>query len=357
MAILSFLSVNPDFNFLFIILAAELIILMLLIFALVFVKVRDYYADKREKYAQQTISLLFLETLEKVEDVQPLEVALKPFANDRILLYQVENFERRFKGGEWDKIKKAVSEIFLLPKARKFYSSPTLSQKNFAARAFALCPFQDDLPKILSLLNDDSFLIRAIAASAAIELEDFAAVDKILFFMSQQEGYTHFFYRDLLVNKSSINVLKYIEEVAEKNKDLAIHLCCLEVLSRKSLIITRHFLTKDLHSADEKIRLAAVRLYAHNLQKESPVVLSLCIEDSYPQIRMEAAIGLRHFLSGSALKLLEKALSDKEWEVRLQAGLSLKNMGKLGQQILDNQSPEGNQVAYDTAQYVSHFDW
>jgi HEAT repeat protein len=145
--------------------------------------------------------------------------------------------------------------------------------------------------------------------------------------------------------------------MAEQDKDPSVHLSCLEVLAGKSMIITRPFLTKDLHSADDEIRLAAVRVYAHNLQKESAVVLSLCIDDSYPKIRMEAAIGLRHYLSEGTVKQLEKALSDPEWIVRLQAGLSLKNMGKIGQQILNDQSPEVNKVAYDTAQYVSHFDW
>lgn len=352
-----FFQNHGNFFFLFVLLLAEIVILVGLIVALIIIKIKEAYDNKWQPYYKQTISLILLEALEHVEGTEPLEVSLKPFAENQLLIYQVENFERRFKGGDWDKIKERIAKQFLIPRARRIYDSVSWTNRNYAARAFALYPLREDTHKILHLLEDSVFLVRAIAASAAIALEIPDAVDKIIRRMSTQESYSHFFYRDLVINQGTIKVFEQVQELAQKDKDLGVHLSCLEILAGKSIKITRPFLSKDLHSTDDQIRLAAVRVYAHNLQKESAVVLSLCIEDSYPQIRMEAAMGLRHFLSESTLKQLEKALSDPEWPVRLQAGLSLKNMGKVGEQILNDQSPEKNKTAYDTAEYVKHFDW
>lgn len=352
---MDFQELYENYLILLIILLAEVVTLTVLTLTLIVVKVYDYYQSKREPYLKRSISLIILEALENVKG-DPLEKSLKPFANEQILLYQTEAFSRRFQGGEWEEIKTVICNTFLIPRARKLYKSHLWAHRNYAARTFSLLPMLEDTDKILALLNDDVFLVRAIAAGAAVSLELPKAIEKIIHYMSQHEGYTYYFFRDLLINKSTVTVLEQIEEMAQQDKDPHIHLACLDILSGKSMIIKRPFLSKDLHSTDEKTRLAAVRIYAHNLQKESAVVLSLCIEDSYPEIRKEAALGLSHYLSEQTLKLLEKALSDGEWIVRLQAALSLKKLGKIGQQILDDQKSEENNIAYETAQYVTHFD-
>ncbi len=341
---------------LFIILVVELIILFGLTVAMIVIRAMEYYRSKWEPYYKQSISLILLEALEKSSKA-PIEESLKPFANQQMLLYQTEAFDRRFSGGDWEEIKSTIARQFLLPRARRYYKSLSWIKRNYAARSFALEPFPRDENKILTLIDDRVFLVSAIAASGAITLEIEEGIRKIINHMSKHEGYSHYFYRDLLINKGTLLVFSWIEQIADSETDLATHLSCLTVLAGKSMIITKPFLAQDLKSENETLRLAAIKVYAHNLQKESASVLSECIKDNNPLIRTEAAIGLSHFLSEETLQQLEIALSDPVWSVRLQAGLSLKRMGKLGLSILNQQTLEGSKRAFDTAHYVTNFDW
>lgn len=335
---------------------AELVILVLLTFAMILIKIYEFYRNQWEIYYKQSISLILFEALEHSNKL-PIEESLKPFANQQMLLYQTEAFDRRFTGGDWEEIKSTIARHFLLPRARRYYKSQSWMKRNYAARAFALEPFPKDEHKILTLIDDPIFLVRAIAASGAITLEIEEGIKKIIRHMGRHEGYTNFFYRDLLINRGSLLVFSWIEDMAYSDPDPTIQLSCLEVLAGKSVVITKPILRRDLASDNEDIRLAAVKVYAHNPQKESASVLLECIEDKNPLIRAEAASGLSHFLSEEALQKLGKTLEDPVWKVRLQAALSLKRMGKIGQSILDRQTPEGHKLAYDTAHYVSHFDW
>ena len=350
------MSVFTIENFLIFLLIFEGCIIIIMTIFLVGIRVCEYYEKGWEQLAKQHISLAILEQMEKISKA-PLEIILKPYAGTDILLYQVESFDRRFTGGDWEEVKSTILRHLLLPKARRLYKKLSWIKRNFAARCFALEPFPIDEKKILTLNEDPVFLVRAIAASAVIKLSIEKGVFKIIEYMSRQQGYSHYFYQDLIVNEGKAPVFDLIEQIANSNKDPAIQEACLNVLAGKSSRIDKPFLFEDLNSENESVRLGAVKVFAHNLQVESPQVLLKSMDDKNPQIRAQAAMGLSHFLSEETLEKLERALSDAEWIVRLQAALSLKKMGKLGMTILNKQTPEVSQKAYDTAQYALQFDW
>lgn len=334
----------------------EAIAILVLVIALFLIKFWQIYNAKRQKKMQQEISLVILDAME-MENPQLLDKLLKPFSGTEMLLHQVEAFDRRFLGALWEEVKSEILRQHLLPYARKHYNSFSWIKRNFSARCFSLEPFPIDEQKILKLLNDSKFLVRSAAASAVVKLGIEDGIATIIQYMSLRQGYSRFFFQDLLINHGSFYAFAVIEEIAMENKDPDIQIACLDVLAGKSLAINKPFLKEDLESSNEEVRLAAIRLYANNLQKESATVLSKFIDDPYSAIRAEAVEGLSHFLSEETLQILETALSDPAWVVRLKAAFSLKKMGKLGMDILKKQLPELNKRAYDTAIYALQFDW
>ncbi len=331
-------------------------LIIFLIIGLFVIKFYQLWNEKRQKVMQQEISLIILESME-MQDPQHADQLLKPYTGTEMLLHQVEAFDRRFLGALWEEVKSEIVRNHLLPYARKKYNSFSWIRRNFAARCFALEPFPIDEAKILRLLNDKIFLVRSAAAIAVVKLGIESGIVKIIDYMAQTRGYSRFYFQDLLTNQSSFYVFAVLEELATENKDPDVQVACLDVLAGKSLVINRPFLKEDLESEHENVRLAAVKVYANNLQKESISVLSKLVDDPNSQIRAEALEGLSHFLSEETLKILENALSDPAWIVRLKAAFSLKKMGKIGITILKQQLPELNKRAYDTAIYALQFDW
>jgi HEAT repeat protein len=333
----------------------EAIAIFFLVIALFGIKFYQIYNAKKQKRLQQEISLIILESME-LENPQHCEL-LKPYRGMEMLLHQVEAFDRRFLGALWEEVKSEILRQHLLPYARKYYNSFSWIKRNFAARCFSLEPFPIDEAKILKLLNDKIFLVRSAAATAVVKLGIETGIQKIIEYMSERQGYSRIFFEDLLINQGSFYVFAVLEDIASENKDPDVQIACLDVLSGKTLAINRPFLHEDLDSEHDGVRLAAVRLYANNLQKNSEEVLSRLIKDTNSDIRAEAVEGLSHFLSEHTLEVLENSLSDPAWIVRLKAAFSLKKMGKLGMEILKKQMPELNKRAYDTAIYALQFDW
>ena len=123
------------------------------------------------------------------------------------------------------------------------------------------------------------------------------------------------------------------------------------------MAVTQPFLREDLSSPNPQIRTAAVKVFARNPQPDSAQVLLQCLDDPNAEIRSLAILGMEYFASEATLKKLDQALSDPSWTVRSQAAQSLKRMGKLGRNILENQNSKTNKHAYEAAQYALQFNW
>lgn len=352
------MNIFSSFNineFVITILIVELVILFVLVAVLTIERFWFHFKKKREIRNKKIISHMLLECLEGKQGASPL--SLQPFANQETLLSELEAFDRRFQGDAWETIEKTTSRPYLLPRARKYYNSFFWLRRNFAARCFALTPLPEDEEKILQLLDDPIFLVRDIAASAAIKLQSKQGVLKILHLMGSETGYGYYYYRDTLLNNGTVQIFNWIEEFASQIMDQKIHLTCLDLLAGKTMTISDDFLRKDLDSKDAGTRLAAIKVFAHNIQKDSADILLKYMDDSNAEIRAQASLGLAHFLSKDTLEKLEKALGDSSWIVREQAAWSLKKMGKAGLDILNKQIMEKNKNAYEAAQYALQFDW
>ena len=224
-------------------------------------------------------------------------------------------------------------------------------KRNFAARCFALEPLIEDEKSILSLIDDPIFLVRSLASHAAIQLDSKEGIMKTLLHMSQETGYAHYRYRDILLHGSK-NAFLWIEEIAEKKKRTSIHLACLEVLAGTTITLPLPFLEDDLASKNSNVRLATLKVLNRHPQKNSEKILFKCLKDPEEDVRAEAAIGLENFSSEETLKQLKIALKDSSIKVRLQAGTTLKKFGEVGREILMHQDEKQSR---DIAKYVLEF--
>lgn len=339
-----------------VILLLELWVLTFLVFALLFRRSRVQNRLKREIIERQKISEIIISCLQK----KPTDLAttgISKYALSDVLLSVIEQFDRRLSGGEWEKLKREIMEKYLIPKTRRWSKSRSWKKRNFTARCFALCPQPEQAQDILRLVDDPDFLVRSFAAIAAIEIKSKDGVHKILEQMSQNQGYTHAYYRDILLQSKSLEIFRWIEEMAASEADLSLHVSCLDVLAGTTLTINLPFLRQDLHSPNLKVRLAAVKVFANNLQVDSMGVLTQSLDDPNEDIRAAAILGIEHFASPNTLLKLTEALSDPCWTVRIQAAQSLKKMGLVGKRVLEKQDPLTQQAAYEAAQYALTFDW
>lgn len=341
------------FNFLVWILLIELIVLL---FFIIMSLVENIYLTSRrnkEGIHHKVLTKLLMECLEK--KTSPLPFLSKGFKNLCLLLTVLETFNLRFQGGYWVIIKEELANHFLLPFARKKYKSKFWNQRYQAARCFAICPLQIDVTFILFLMKDPLFLVHSVAALAAIRLESLEGLSLMIEKISlENNGYSRSFYKDLLL-KGSTQVFQYIEKQALKASDEKTHLTCMDILAAKVFPVAQELLQKDLASLDPKVRLAALKIYAHNPQKGSEAVLLKAIQAPESSSREEAAYGLSIFSSDSSLRALERALGDDCMSVRLQAAKSLKKNGTKGIAILNQQKKLEDLAISEMVNYVLEF--
>lgn len=327
---------------------AEVAIILIFLVVIPLHRIYLHYKQINDKKTQKKITKIIIECFQHKKNHH---LDLKKFAGTPVLLKTIETFEHRFNSPDWEDTKNQISELYLLPYARKKANSSSWIKRNYAARCFALTSLQEDKDTIVYLMDDPVFLVRSAAAMAAVNLGNKPLILEIIRKMSKETGYSYYFYRDLLLKRSD-KTFAMIKEFAETEKNPAIHLTCLDLMTSNAVIKIPDYLKEDLLSQDPKIRLAAVKILARNPQGNSVEMLSHCLDDEDPDIRSEAVLGLHYFATDAVFEKLQNALNDPVWLVRLHAAETLKKMGEKGSSILKNQNPNVNKNGYEAAQAV-----
>lgn len=334
----------------------EIGLVVLLLLVTILVRSWNRHVESRDYLLLRKIAQAILDFMKGKSTLDEV-VFLNTHTSKKLLLKEMEIFNQRFSGKEWDRVKEDISRKYLLEFAKKNVKSRNWVNRSIAARCFALCPLDENRDEIISLMDDPVFLVRSFVIEAIVHLKFKEGIIKILEHMSRELGYAHYYYRDALIDAKDSQILEWIAEEMVNSDVRNFQLVCLEVLSGKMQHLPENFLLRDIKSSDAAIRLAAIRVYAHNPQKDSGSVLLSHTIDSNKEMRKEAMYGLSHFRSRETLVALEKGLSDCVWEVRLQAALSLRNMGNAGRQILEKQSPELDIRAFEAANFCLEIKW
>lgn len=299
------------------------ILVLVSVFVFILVKrVSFFYYYRREDARRNKLSKIISSCLLKKESCELIEIVY----TKKLLLEVLETFNHRFTGEEWDLLKNALSEKYLLPVARKWSRKSSWIKRNFAARAFALSPLKEDQHLINFMIDDESFLVSSIASLAAIKLESVSGIKKMLAKMTQTEGYYHYLYADILSQGSS-RVFDLIFKICQKKDHL--YLACLDVLSRQTAQASLKFLSSDLKSKDLELKTAALKVAVRNPQEQWLDVFCHEISSSDVEIRQLAAQGLANYQNSKSYKALKAGLEDESWQVKIASARGLKILDKL----------------------------
>lgn len=273
----------------------------------------------------------------------------------RMLLSILEDFNRKLKGDYWTDVKNYLLSKHLRPQALKWMNSPFWTRRCFAARCLALAPHQEDEEAILRLLEDPVILVRGFATSAALVLESYPALIKIIRQMSQVQGYERCFYKDLLL-QGSIKLFAWMIRIAMKEQNRELHEVALEFLAEKITAIPCSFLQEDLQSKSPTIRRLALKACMNNPHHASFSLAVKSLRDPAEGVRLEALRSLARFDAEEVFALLKAHLEDPSRPIQLEAAYTLKRMGQEGIDLLKQQEVKGSQGSCALAQYVLRFD-
>lgn len=329
------------------ILVLEITMFIFLIKAIVCHRMFLFFTQRIKRKRAMIISAYFFDLMEHRRTFEAQLYPGRPSWHSDLLEF-LETCNHRFQGDDWEQLKHAASQLYLLPKARQWARNVFWKKRSFASRSFALSPLSQDECHILKLMDDRKFLVRSTAALAAIRLESVEGVRKALLTMHQEPGYSHFFYRDLLVQGSN----RVIAELIVCGSNPLLHETCLDVLSAKTWGLVIPFLQHDVEADDPTIRCLALRVLIKNPLPNSAEIFLQALQDPEEEVRIEATQGLANFPSLGHLDALEKALSDPSWLVQIGAARALKNLEAQGEQILRRQKTPPASLAVN---YIEQF--
>ncbi len=335
-----------DYPFFYNIIILETLFIARLLFIIILFRVMHFCFRKRRQRQAKELSDFVAHQIETKGATTPDKTY-----DIAALLAVLENYDHRLIGEDWERVKRSIALPLLLPRARKRWKSIFWYRRALAARSFALYAEKEDEPKILQLIDDPNFLVRGYAAKAAVRMESPAGVRKILEHMVNEFGYSYFFFRDTLA-KGSKPVFQLVIDFAADPK---IHAACLAVLATRCITLPIPFLQTDLVSRSLAMRFLALRVLIRNPTADCALLLRQCFQDVNEDLRAVAAEGLAVYPSEQNIALLQRALVDPSWKVRVAAGKALKTIGPAGETVLHAQDAQTSPLAYETAQYALQF--
>ncbi|MBI5274505.1 MAG: hypothetical protein HY860_05580 [Chlamydiales bacterium] len=272
-----------------------------------------------------------------------------------ILLKIVEDFDQRFKGSEWEEIKKDAVKRYLIPIAKKWASSPFWNRRNVAVRCFILAPSKEEEAFFLHLVEDRHFLVQSYAIIGVAQIASEEGVIKILKNMNKEPGFLFYYYRDILIHGSKEVLHIFVEEAKKQHEDT--YRACLDVLAGKNLAMSLDFLKESIHDNNDDVRLKTLKALNINPLLDMEKILLTCLDDSKEDIRIEAIIGAENFATDRIVKKLEEIfMHDDSFNMRMESAKGLKKIGERGVSFLQKCSKHQDKTTYEIAQYALSFE-
>lgn len=321
----------------------EIVLLGFLFISIIITRFYHKIRNQRRQKVQDSFRRLFREALAKDS---LLEKAL-PWSP--LLIPVIEEFDHRFQGGGWSRIKEQLATPSFFQKVHSYAQAKSWYKRNLAARVFAALPHKDNEEFLLNLLKDDNFLVYSFAAKAIVMLENEKGIRLILTKQTKLIGYPHFALKDILLTGSQ----KTFAYIIELGKDPLLRKEVLDILGLRFVPLPIPYLKESLEEGNPEMRLLALKALVRNPQRDALSYLPKALEERDPDIRLEALQGLNSLAWSDAKPLLIRMLNDPVWKVRLAAAKMLKK-NEEGLKILEEQQVQNRQVR-ETVQYALQF--
>ncbi|MCH9609227.1 MAG: hypothetical protein S4CHLAM45_04540 [Chlamydiales bacterium] len=317
---------------------------------IIFYKISNDRKEKRFEYVEQELENIFRKVVTKQAPFSSIEWP-KELLEFTPLLTALEKYNSKYQDEQWNSMKQELTTKYLLPWARKHTHSKRWEKRDFAARIYLLNPLIEDLPNLISLLEDKHFSIRMLAAETIGMIKDFKIIPILLNQMAKELPTARFIYRYALLNLP-IEMIDWVIKTFEKTEEDETKICCLDIMSHKFYGNVHPFLKKHLQSENPTIRkmIATILHLIHTDEARDDLLIFL--DDHEPTVRIEAAKALGELKDEKAFDKLVKMLEDDEYEVRINAAFALLAYEKKGLHVLQRQDADLAPRAHEVARFI-----
>lgn len=305
---------------------------------------------RRKKYNLLMIKKKLLQLSEQHRDWSALQLPYQ-LCSIELLVSAIREIDQKKRDSHWNKNKDEIFEYILFPQAQKLTYSWLWGNRMKAIGCFLLFPQLRTEPYVLHLLNDSVPLIQYSAAYCCSKIGSSSCINAVIDKMNQVDRFLRHPFREALLQNHD-QVFKHLEQRMESDKNPYTHVSCLEVLSHHMNARVASLAKEDLNSTHKNLRIAAIRALGHYPDHTSVSLLINLLKDPEWEVRALAARSLGYLKAKEALSPLTLLLKDKVWWVRMNGALALKRLGLEGQKSLEMQTPQGDKLAYEIAQYV-----
>lgn len=234
----------------------------------------------------------------------------------------------------FNKLRKDLFLQMILPLAKKYATTSSLTKRALALKCFMLAPLFIEEEMILHLMDDYIPILRLGAARLAIQLGTPAVVAGTLKFYLQEKRYVRNFIK-ASTTLASVEFISNIRLHLSTESDPYLQKICLDLLANHLDKKLDHDLVLTLLSTNHKeLKLSALRALAYLQLPQTLKILSHCLQDPSWEIRALAAklTGDGKFVE--AKTELEQVIQDPSWWVRRNAGMALLALGVVGHNSL-----------------------
>lgn len=322
-----------------------LLVILFLYMGNLFFLLKEKRESKNKKKITYLMDLYFNKETIPIDGIGPLKNSIV------FVLSVLRDMDKKYQGSEaYHHFKQELSQHVLRPYARK----AAFSRDWYKRYTAALCYCQGINSKdegILSLLiQDKSFLVAMTATKCAIQIYTPKLVNVLIDEYSNARHIRQSVYAKILMrNKPDISTI--ITDRLQKEQNPYVKAFCYRLLSRlpkeKQILFP---VEQDLENNSVELKIAALKYISYMGRSRNHKMIYRLSEDVDWQVRAITAKALETVDTQESIRLLETLLKDKNKWVKTNAAYSLIKKGKKGIAILEKQSQEVDEQAYDIAQ-------
>lgn len=256
----------------------------------------------------------------------------------------------------WIDIRDQLSNNVLKPHARRLAKSSKRLNQYFAILCYEYGINDEDEQVLCELVQSDIAIVSLNTARVIFKYPSYKTITALIDSLAQGRRIQQSLYTEVLLSESirtNEMIIKTFTDRLTSEPDPYIRIFCyrmLKLLSPPKKVLEA--IKIDIVSQNLDLKIASLEYLSVVQTKDSCDNLRQCLNDTAPEVRAIVAKLLGEINDKHSIPLLEEKLHDPGWWVRINAAQALSKLGKNGILALQQQSPEVDKFAYETAQKV-----
>lgn len=251
----------------------------------------------------------------------------------------------------FETLKKQLFTLVLKPSAVKWCKSYSGFKRNQAAMCYLYGLEPDDRHRINRLLNDSTLLISMNAGLSIVQFGDAEQINNVITTFSQGRRLQQALLAKM-ITQGPRDLSPIIIDRLRVEPDPYVKTFCYRLLCEFPQQTVAPIAKEDFTIDVVDLKIAIIRYYMHCQNPEKNELIYELASDKHWEVRAVIAKSIGTIPGDKSIQLLAKLLCDTEWWVRLNAANALIEQGEKGIDVLNNQSPDKDKFAYETAQKV-----